>query len=241
MVVYETRQHIRAQHGVEAGGRHSRLSFAALALSIALLMTAGWVGCRFLLLPALGGMLVVSDNLKHAEVIHVLSGGADRRAIHAINLYKLGYGERIFFTGGWCPDIQDTHTRRGRKLAIALGIPAQAIATDDGETESTYAEAARLQHFIAANPAAIRSVIVVSDPYHMRRAQWTFKWVLGDKIDVQMAPVPFEQTPYDRHWWSDPESRKMVLLEYVKLAYYFFKYRLGWGPLSNWLTRFDTW
>lgn len=189
MVVYETRQHIRAQHGVEAGGRHSRLSFAALALSIALLMTAGWVGCRFLLLPALGGMLA----------------------------------------------------RRGRKLAIALGIPAQAIATDDGETESTYAEAARLQHFIAANPAAIRSVIVVSDPYHMRRAQWTFKWVLGDKIDVQMAPVPFEQTPYDRHWWSDPESRKMVLLEYVKLAYYFFKYRLGWGPLSNWLTRFDTW
>jgi len=85
----------------------------------------------------------------------------------------------------------------------------------------------------------IRSVIVVSDPYHMRRARWTYRLVLGDSVKLLMAPVPFELSPYRHEWWTDKESRKMVRHEYSKILYYYLKYRLSWGPLKDWLASLD--
>jgi uncharacterized SAM-binding protein YcdF (DUF218 family) len=82
-------------------------------------------------------------------------------------------------------------------------------------------------------------VTVVSDPFHMRRARWTYRHVLGNEISLQMAPVPFELTPYPRRWWTDEASRKYVKDEYLKMAYYYLRYQLGWGPLQNWLVSLD--
>jgi uncharacterized SAM-binding protein YcdF (DUF218 family) len=224
----------------EVGAKYRRPRIAAIALLVAMLVVASVVAGRYFLLPALGSMLVVSDDLHHADVIHVLAM-SDERIIHGTNLYRLGYADRIFFTGGWCSCIQDTSANHGAKLAMARGVPAQAISTakDDGGSEGTYDEAVRLRQLIAASPTPIRSVIVVSDPYHMRRAQWTFRWVLGDTFDIQMAPTPRVPNASDGRWWSDPQSRNMVLQEYEKLVYYFLRYRLGWQPLSNWLAGFD--
>jgi hypothetical protein len=73
----------------------------------------------------------------------------------------------------------------------------------------------------------------------MRRARWTTQRLLGDEIQVQMAPVPFEVSPYQRRWWTDEASRKYVKDEYLKLAYYVARYQLSWGPLKAWLASLD--
>ena len=104
---------------------------------------------------------------------------------------------------------------------------------------STYDEVVLLKEFIARSQAPIRSVIVVSDAFHGRRAVFTYRLVLGDAVTVQFAPVPFEASTYQRRWWTDRASQQYVRDEYVKLPYYCARYRLSWGPIQRWLASMD--
>ena len=195
-------------------------------------------GAREPILLSVGDYLVIQDELKPADVIHVIAG-PDDRTDYAIQLYKLGYAKQIFFTGGWCTFHGYYHGQHGAERAEAQGIEPESIAFDESRVTSTYDEAVLLKEFIARSPTTVRSVIVVSDPYHMRRARWTYHKVLGAAIDVQMAPVPFDATPYHRRWWMEETSRQYVRQEYLKLIYYFPRYQLRFGPLSDWLAPFD--
>ncbi len=190
------------------------------------------------ILLAIGDFLVVQDKLEPADVIHVIAG-PDYRTEYGIQLYKQGYGRQIFFTGGWCPLHNENHGQRGKERALKQGIPLEAISLNDSKITSTYSEVVRLKEFIAQSQAPIDSVIVVSDPHHMRRARWTYRQVLGDQFSVQMAPIPFKLIPYHSRWWTDGKSRKMVRDEYVKFLYYIARYQLSWGVVKEWLASFD--
>ncbi|MGE5072638.1 MAG: YdcF family protein [Anaerolineae bacterium] len=191
------------------------------------------------LLSFIGDYLIVEDSPGQADVIHVIAGD-DYRTDYAIQLHQAGDARAIFFTGGWCTIHDYYHGAHGKQRAMAQGVPADAIAYDDSPVTSTYMEAERLKQWIDSSPTPIRSVIVVSDPFHMRRVSWIYRWVLGDKIKVQLAPVPFTQTPYQRAWWKDTASRAYVREEYGKLAYNLLRYRLSWGPFRDWLASLDT-
>jgi len=207
---------------------------------VALVITSGialW-SVREPILVSVGSFLVVQDELEPADVIHVISGHDDRTD-YAIQLYREGHGKRLFFTGGWCPEIQGNHAERGRERALAQGVPPDAIAIDGSEVTSTYSEALELNGFIAASREPIRSVIIVSDPYHMRRARWAYRRVLGRDVSLQMAPVPNGLSPYRQRWWTDAESRKYVRQEYAKIAYYYARYQFSWGPMREWLASLD--
>ena len=187
----------------------------------------------------IGDFLIVQDTLKPADVIHVIAG-EDYRTDYAFQLYKQGYGKTVFFTGGWCESHLYGHGARAREKALAQGLPLNAIASDDSEVMSTYMEAERLKEWIARNSYPVRSIIVVSDPFHMRRARWAYQKVFGDQIQIQMAPVPFDITPYQHTWWKDQESRIYVRDEYSKLIYYLFRYQFSWGFFKEWLVSLDT-
>lgn len=186
------------------------------------------------ILLAVGDFLVLQDVLQPADVIHVISG-ADYRTDYAIQLYKQGYGKQILFTGGWCSIHRYYHGRHGAERAAMQGVASGSIIIDESTVTSTFDEAVLVQKFIAGSPTAVRSVMVISDPYHMRRVRWTYRKILGDDVLVELAPVPFEATPYQRIWWSDPASRQYVTQEYLKTVYYFARYQLGW----DWLASFD--
>jgi uncharacterized SAM-binding protein YcdF (DUF218 family) len=190
------------------------------------------------ILLAIGDFLVIQDGLRPVDVIHVIAGPEDR-ANYAIWLYKQGYGKQLYFTGGWCTFHNLYHGQHGRELALQQGVPSEAIAIDDSQVSSTYAEVTRLKEFIDRSSTPIRSVIVVSDAYHMRRARWTARRLLGKGVRIQMAPVPFEASPYKRRWWTDRASRQYVRDEYLKTAYYLARYQLSWGPLRRWLASLD--
>jgi uncharacterized SAM-binding protein YcdF (DUF218 family) len=183
------------------------------------------------ILFAIGDYLVIQDKLEPADVIHVISGG-DYRTDYAVQLYRQGYSKRVFFTGGWCVYYHYYHGQHSTERAEAQGIAKENIAVDESQVTSTFAEAVLVKELIVRGPTPIRSVIVVSDPYHMRRVRWTYKRVLGDSVRVELAPVPFSQTPYQRRWWNDPASRRYVVNEYVKSIYYLARYQLGWEGLA---------
>ncbi len=213
----------------------SRIAILVVMLLVATLLAL----FREQWLSLVGDYLVVEDVLQPADVVHVIAGD-DYRTDYAVQLYKAREAKTLFFTGGWCAIHGYYHGLHGRERSLAAGVPADAIAIDDSSVTSTYMEAERLKAWIDRSPLPIRSVIVVSDPFHMRRASWIYRWVLGAGIRVEMAPVPFAQTPYQRAWWKDPESRQYVRDEYTKLAYNLLRYRLTSGKLQEWLASFDT-
>jgi uncharacterized SAM-binding protein YcdF (DUF218 family) len=215
--------------------RRGKLLFLFAALFSILLMVLFHEN----LLLAVGDFLIVEDKLHPADVIHVIAGD-DYRSDHAIALYKQGYAKVIFFTGGWCKNHGYNHGEHGELIALAQGVPPEAIAYHDSSVKSTYDEALRLKAWIDQSPVPIQTVIVVSDPYHMRRSQWTYRWVLGKEVQVLMAPVPFEQTPYQRRWWEDEQSKRYVKDEYLKFFYYIARYQLSRGRLQEWLAKLDT-
>lgn len=209
------------------------------ALAVASLLGGVLFLSRGTIFSAIGEFLVIGDNLAPADVIHVIAG-PDEHTDYAIQLYHFGYAKKIFFTGGWCRSHNYFHGRHGRDRAIDRGIPSKAIATDESLVTSTYSEVVELKKFIDRSKEPIRSVIAVSNPFHMRRARWTYHQVLGDKVEVHMAHIPFELSQYKRDWWTDRISRQMVGDEYLKFVYYYARYRLSWGPLKDWLASFDT-
>ncbi len=186
----------------------------------------------------IGDFLVLQDNLHTSDVIHVIAG-EDYRTDHAIQLYKQGYGKMLFFTGGWCEKHHYYHGEHAKARTLAQGIPMDAIAFDDSRVTSTYLEAEKLKEWIVYSPIPIHSVIVVSDPFHMRRARWAFRKVLGDKIEVQMAPIPFERTSYQPRWWTDQASLRYVQDEYKKFVYYILRYQISAGKFQEWLASMD--
>jgi uncharacterized SAM-binding protein YcdF (DUF218 family) len=189
-------------------------------------------------LLALGDFLIVRDDLHPADVIHVIAGD-DYRTDYAVQLFKQGKGKLLFFTGGLCEKHRYHHGQHGQERSMAQGVPADAIAYDGSSITSTYAEAEKLKAWIAGSPKPVRSVIVVSDPFHMRRARWAFKRVLGKTIEVQMAPVPFEMTNLQRRWWTGWRGRYYVRDEYEKLIYYVLRYQIARGKVRDWLAAMD--
>jgi len=179
----------------------------------------------------LGKFLIVQDNLIPADVIHVIAG-EDYRTEYAIQLYQQGFARKIFFTGGWCNQHGYFHGEHGMQLALDAGIPPEDIAYDESTVMSTYDETLLLQTYLETLQPPAQSIIVVSDPFHMRRTRWTNKMVFGKDMQIIMQPVPFDQTPFIQQWWEDDASRSYVKDEYKKMVYYYFRYQLGWTWLA---------
>ncbi len=206
---------------------------AALSAGLALL---GLLAAIFheTALTAVGSYLVTADRPQAVDVIHVLSG-PDQNTAYAIQLYRQGYADYLFFSGGWCEGHQVFHGEWGRANALAAGVPAERIGIDDSPMISTYEEAEALKRWIDGAGIPVQAVMVVSDPYHMRRARWTFRQVLGEEVRLVMAPVAFEQSGYRRRWWTDRASAVAVGKEYGKLVFYLVRYKYSRGWFREWL------
>src|SRR4030042_2161301 len=104
-------------------------------LIILIIMSAFFI-YRNQILSNVGDYLIIRDPLSPADVIHVIAGD-DYRTEHAIQLYKQGYAKLIFFTGGWCTFHNYYHGEHGLQLALAQGIPREAIVYDDSPVLGT--------------------------------------------------------------------------------------------------------
>lgn len=191
------------------------------------------------LLQWMGDSLIVSDSVEKADLITAVSG-PEYRIVYAAELYKKGLAATLFFTGGYSSENQRYEANWSEYVATITGVPQEAIAIDNTTNVSTYEEAERLKAYIEAHPEKnIKNIIVVTDPYHTRRARWAYRKVLGDQFTIQMASVPFDRTGYTKQWWAQAVSRKMVLTEYLKSIYYVFRYQITSGGLQKWLSQFD--
>lgn len=156
----------------------------------------------------------------------MLGGGDVGRVDHGVALYQQGFGKKMFFTGGRVEprgmyNLPDSFS--SGDYAEMQGVRSGDILSYGSKSANTYEEALALRELLDKE-TSIQSVIIVSTPYHLQRARWTFNKVVGYRVDLQYAPVPFAISQYKQRWWEDKLSLAMVKNEYLKLLFYFLKY-----------------
>lgn len=181
---------------------------------------------RETVLLAVGNFLIVQNELEPADLIHVLGGGDVGRVDHGVALYKQGLGKQLFFTGGRVEprgmfNLPDSFL--SGDYAELQGVSPEDILLRGDAAANTYEEAVTLRDLLDKENA-IHSVIIVSTPYHLQRARWIFNKVVGNRVHLQYALVPFAISQYQQRWWEDKLSRAMVKNEYLKLLFYFLRY-----------------
>lgn len=170
----------------------------------------------------MGNYLVVSDPLKPADAVAVLSGGGPERVEYASYLITKKYGKKLIFTdtgeenplgGGSMNDVMS-------KQAAEEGVKRskQYFAGDD--VQSTLDEAKAVLKL--AKDRKWESVIVVTDTFHSRRTRLIFTDVFrGSGIVVRVNPVKVDDYWYDpSFWWKDANSRRATITEYGSLLAY---------------------
>lgn len=170
---------------------------------------------RFLEGPAMPAM--------PADFQVVLGGDAGDRVLTAVRHYSGGLAPYVLLAG---LETSPVETRpyymhwRSRTL-IENGVPPERILFDTDST-SSWEEAVNTLKLMQNR--GWRHVVVVSDPYHMRRLAWIWDRVFRDSglRYTLVASTPSYWKPEE--WWKSERAGAMVIMEYIKMAYYLAKY-----------------
>ena len=168
----------------------------------------------------LGDWLVLRDPPTRTDAALVLGGDPYfERTGHAVRLLKKGLVTRLIFCGGE-PGPGD-HALSLMQHARELGAPEESLLIED-RSHSTRESVEFALPLLQEN--RIRSLTLVTSPFHQRRTFLAARKSLGNEIRLINSPADPSFWKPDG-WWRDWWSAKVVFTEYVKLVYYFVR---GW-------------
>ena len=171
-------------------------------------------------LTAIGDGLVTRDEPASADVIVVLAGNSAFRARHAASLYVRGIASHVIISNEPLTShgVQTTWLELRQHGLVRLSIPDDAVVPIPEVSDSTYDEALRSREIMLAR--GWRSAILVTDPFHMRRATLTFRQAF-EPAGLTVLASPAEGSKYGvDNWWTDRNAIMRVAQEYLKLGYY---------------------
>ena len=167
--------------------------------------------------------LSAGDRPQKADAIVVL-GGSFSRAFQAADLYRQGLARKIYVVA---PAREDQHRLLdeagvpfpreedvARRVLLKQGVPASAIELLGKDLISTAAEAQAARTVFARRTPRL---LVVTSPYHMRRARMIFSDALP-AADIRMIATSYD--PFPQTWWKDQNAARNVLLELAKITFY---------------------
>ena len=167
--------------------------------------------------------LKVVDTPRQADAIVVFAGGAgesaqagggyQERVKQAVDLYQAGYARRLVFSSGFVYAFKEAEIMRG--LAVDLGVPVDAIVLEE-RAANTYQSVINARDL--ARQYGVRQVLLVSSPYHMRRAVMTWRRQAPD-IEVVATPVPGSQY-YSHGNGASLQHFRGIIWEYAAIARY---------------------
>ena len=117
-----------------------------------------------------------------------LSPVFQERVNHALDLYRAKRIRKIIFTGGRGNADEQTEADAARRFAVADGIPAEDILTEDKSTTTH-------ENLLFAKPVAetnqLKTVLLVSDPLHLKRSM-----EIAKSLNYKACPSPTPTTKY---------------------------------------------
>jgi len=164
--------------------------------------------------------LIARDPLRPADAVLVLAGDPSyERTSSGARLVLAGDVRLLIVTGGE-PGPGDS-AESLRDVALGLGVPPEAIRMEQ-VSRSTH------ESLVAVRPILerenVRRLVLVTSPYHQRRALWAARRTLTGVEIVSRPADPSSWQPAG--WWKSRSNRRIVVGEYLKLAYYILR---GWA------------
>lgn len=167
------------------------------------------------ILVFVGLLLGVSDPIKKADAIVLLSGGGKVRNEEAAELYNRGAADTIVVTQTLGAGSKATTVETYKQLNLD-GVPMYKIQTATGTATSTYDEARQVARL--AERQGFKSILVVTDPYHALRARILFTSELKDQ------GVRVKVTSVSDHWYKpltwmfSKEGWRVTIIEVAKIG-----------------------
>lgn len=166
-------------------------------------------------LVAIGHLLAVTDPLEHSDVIVAVSGDEGLRMETAVELWRLGYAPYLLFSGASLDPASVSSAEIMKRQAIELGVPASAILVEPNSetTEQNALFVARVMQ-----ERGFRTAILVTSPYHQRRASILFARSFAP-AGLTFRNHPADDPTWDEdRWWMYPRSRTITVIELAKLG-----------------------
>lgn len=152
-----------------------------------------------------------------ADAIVAISGGdTDARTLEAIRLYKAGWSDRLIFSGAAEDKTSISNAAAMRAQAVVAGVPEAAITLDEFASD-TAGNAADLKAI--ATQGNFTRIILVTSPYHQRRASMEFERTLGPSVAIVSHSTPDDRYWSPAFWWLSPYSWYLSLSELSKIMY----------------------
>jgi len=191
-----------------------RLSHLGIAPRIWVALPLVILGCAVAVRAAIHAAewLVRPRPIVRCDLMVVLGGGARERVSTALDLMSDGACGVVMFTGN-PPDAILSDLPPG--LAAAKGLRRFAAPSASRTTLEDAVTAVR-----GAREGGFDSLLVVTSPFHTRRADWIFSRVLsGTGIRFGIYPSESFYMDYTR-WWKSWDGLDVVSGEYLKLSAY---------------------
>ena len=172
-------------------------------------------GLGLFALAALGHALAVEDPLEKSDAIVAISGDTGARATTAIALWKQGYAPVIVFSGAAIDPDSVSSAEIMRREALRQGVPENATIIEpvSATTEENASEVAKLMV-----QRKIRSAILVTSPYHQRRAALLFTRAF-EPARLVLRNYPARDPEWNPDfWWRHDPLRSRTLVELAKLG-----------------------
>ena len=110
------------------------------------------------------------------------------RINHAVDLYQKGRVRKLIFTGGQGNRGEPTEASAARDYALQSVVPASDILIED-KSHTTYENILNAKQIADAH--GLRTVLIVSDPLHMKRAM-----TMARDVGLEAHPSPTPSTRY---------------------------------------------
>ena len=168
------------------------------------------------LLQAAGNFLAIEDALLPADAVVAVSGdGTGERTRAAADLLGRGFAHWLILSGSTGGHARGGATAAMLQHALQAAVPADRILIDD-RSGSTLDNARNTSRVMQEH--GLRRAILVTSPYHTRRAAWVFRAVFRPQgLEVQVLAVRDSFFRPER-WWTRGRDRDLVAREYAKLV-----------------------
>lgn len=188
------------------------------------MLTAGIVALAAFLVSA-GRLLVIDVPLDEPDVIVSLgshewerlpiAAGFARRYPHSIVLLTL-------------PDEITEHNchdclNRVHRMQ-AMGVPQERVLVLPLTRAGTQGEAVAVRDFVSRSHRT--RLLIVTSPYHTRRALAVFRSVTGNRLEIGVVPAQATSEARPARWWTAPYDRWYVAYEWAAAVYYAVRYRI---------------
>jgi len=152
-----------------------------------------------------------------ADAIVAISGGdTDARTLEAIKLYKAGWSNRLILSGAAEDKTSISNAAAMRVQAVQAGVPESVITLDEFASD-TAGNAADLKSI--ATQGSFTRIILVTSPYHQRRASIEFKRTLGPSVEIVSHSTTDDKYWSPAFWWLNPYSWYLSISELSKIIY----------------------